>query len=196
MDRLRAAGYTGQFTPLEDGIRRYVQDYLARRILRVIPVLLFPNLDPVAIQIGPFGDPLVRAGLYRRHRSGLAPDAPPGGTGAGGRDTAQVDDFVSWATLGVVLGGRLGYCLFYQPAVYLADPIISARLDRRYEFSRRHAGRVDRRLLFCRHNRIPILGFADRLSVCAPIGLGLGRVANSSMANFGVGPRRTGCPGR
>ena len=36
--------------------------------------------------------------------------------------TLQVDDFLTWATLGVVLGGRLGYVLFYQPGVYLAHP--------------------------------------------------------------------------
>ena len=56
IDRLRAAGYAGQFTPLEEGIRRYVQDYLTQaRPLRMIPVLLFPQFDPVIVQIGPFG---------------------------------------------------------------------------------------------------------------------------------------------
>ena len=55
MGSLRTAGYPGQFTPLEDGMRRYVQDYLARaRPLRMIPVLLFPQFDPVIVQVGPF----------------------------------------------------------------------------------------------------------------------------------------------
>jgi phosphatidylglycerol:prolipoprotein diacylglycerol transferase len=91
----------------------------------------------------------------------------------------QVDDFVSWATLGVVLGGRLGYCLFYQPSVYLADPIGILRVwTGGMSFHGGMLGVSIAVFLFCRHNRIPILGFADRLSVCAPIGLGLGRVAN------------------
>ena len=93
--------------------------------------------------------------------------------------TTQVDDFVSWATLGIVLGGRLGYCLFYQPAVYLADPIGILRIwTGGMSFHGGMLGVAIAILLFCRHNKISILGFGDRLSVCAPIGLGLGRIAN------------------
>ena len=50
MERLRAAGYAGQFTPLEEGIRRYVQDHLApaRPLSLMIPSCCFPQFDPVA----------------------------------------------------------------------------------------------------------------------------------------------------
>ncbi len=145
----------------------------------MIPVLLFPNLDPVAIQIGPLA---IRwyalayiAGIVLSWRlmRYLVARTPVIAT------SAQVDDFVSWATLGVVLGGRLGYCLFYQPSVYLADPIAILKVwTGGMSFHGGILGVAIAVVLFCRHLRIPILGFADRLAVCAPIGLGLGRIAN------------------
>lgn len=91
----------------------------------------------------------------------------------------QVDDFLTWATLGVVLGGRIGYVLFYQPGFFLDHPaMVFAVWDGGMSF---HGGMLGVALaiaLFCRYNRIPILGFADRIAVAAPIGLGLGRIAN------------------
>ncbi len=145
----------------------------------MIPGLLFPNLDPVAIQIGPLAIRwyalayIVGIILSWRLMRRLAAQSPEIAT------TTQVDDFVSWATLGVVLGGRLGYCLFYQPSVYLADPIGILRVwTGGMSFHGGILGVAIAIVLFCRHYRIPILGFSDRLAVCAPIGLGLGRVAN------------------
>jgi phosphatidylglycerol:prolipoprotein diacylglycerol transferase len=145
----------------------------------VIPVLLFPNLDPVAIQIGPLAIRwyalayivgIILSWRLMRRLVVLPPEVAT---------TVQVDDFVSWATLGVVLGGRLGYCLFYQPSVYLADPIAILRVwTGGMSFHGGMLGVTIAILLFCRHYRLSILGFSDRLAVCAPIGLGLGRVAN------------------
>jgi phosphatidylglycerol---prolipoprotein diacylglyceryl transferase len=145
----------------------------------VIPVLLFPNLDPVAIQIGPLAirwyalayiTGIVLGWRLMRRLVAAPPEvATP----------TQIDDFVSWATLGIVLGGRLGYCLFYQPSVYLADPLGILKVwTGGMSFHGGMLGVVIAIILFCRHNGIPILGFSDRLSVCATIGLGLGRVAN------------------
>jgi phosphatidylglycerol:prolipoprotein diacylglycerol transferase len=145
----------------------------------VIPVLPFPNLDPVALQIGPLA---IRwyalayiAGIILSWRlmRRLVAQPPEIAT------RLQVDDFVSWATLGVVLGGRLGYCLFYQPSVYLADPLAILRVwTGGMSFHGGMLGVAIAVFWFCRHSGIPILGFADRLAVCAPIGLGLGRIAN------------------
>ena len=145
----------------------------------MIPVLLFPNLDPVAVQIGPLAirwyalayivGIIVSWRLMRR----LVTMAPEVTT------PDKVDDFVSWATLGVVLGGRLGYCLVYQPSVYLADPIGILRVwTGGMSFHGGMLGVTIAILLFCRQYHISILGFGDRLAVCAPIGLGLGRLAN------------------
>jgi phosphatidylglycerol:prolipoprotein diacylglycerol transferase len=145
----------------------------------VIPVLLFPNIDPVAVHIGPLAirwyalayiAGIVLSWRLMRRLVVLSPEVAT---------TTQVDDFVSWATLGVVVGGRLGYCLFYQPSVYLADPIGILRVwTGGMSFHGGMLGVAIAIIWFCRHYRIPVLGFADRLAVCAPIGLGLGRVAN------------------
>jgi phosphatidylglycerol---prolipoprotein diacylglyceryl transferase len=91
----------------------------------------------------------------------------------------QTDDFLTWATLGVVFGGRLGYVLFYQPGVYFAHPLMILQVwAGGMSFHGGALGVTLATVWFCRRNRIPLLGFADRLAVCVPIGLGLGRVAN------------------
>jgi phosphatidylglycerol:prolipoprotein diacylglycerol transferase len=78
-----------------------------------------------------------------------------------------------------VLGGRLGYVLFYQPGVYLAHPLQAfAVWEGGMSFHGGALGVTVAIIWFCRRNKIPLLGFADRLAVCVPIGLGLGRIAN------------------
>ena len=145
----------------------------------MIPVLLFPEFNPFIVQIGPFG---VRwyalayiAGLvlgWQLMRR-LAQLAPPVAT------KLQVDDFLTWATLGVVLGGRLGYVLFYKPGDYLAHPLqILEVWQGGMSFHGGAIGVAVAIIWFCRRNGIPLLAFADRIAVCAPIGLGLGRIAN------------------
>lgn len=145
----------------------------------MIPVLLFPEFNPVIVQIGPFGirwyalayiAGLVLGWRLMRRLAQLPPVvATP----------LQVDDFLTWATLGVVLGGRLGYVLFYQPSVYLAHPTqILAVWQGGMSFHGGALGVAVAIAWFCRRNAIPLLGFADRIAVCAPIGLGLGRIAN------------------
>jgi phosphatidylglycerol---prolipoprotein diacylglyceryl transferase len=145
----------------------------------VIPVLLFPQFDPVIVQLGPFAirwyalayitGLILGWRLMRR----LALRIPPVAT------QEQVDDFLTWATLGVVLGGRLGYVLFYQPSVYLAHPLQAfAVWEGGMSFHGGMLGVTVATIWYCRRNRIPLLGFTDRLAVVAPIGLGLGRIAN------------------
>jgi phosphatidylglycerol---prolipoprotein diacylglyceryl transferase len=145
----------------------------------VIPVLLFPQFDPVLVQFGPLAirwyalayitSLVIGWRLVRR----FAQFAPAVAT------QLQVDDFLTWATLGVVLGGRLGYVLFYQPAVYLAHPfMILAVWEGGMSFHGGMLGVAVAIIIYCRRNRIPLLGFADRIAIVAPLGLGLGRVAN------------------
>ena len=91
----------------------------------------------------------------------------------------QVDEFLTWATVGVVLGGRLGYVLFYQPGRYLAEPLeIFAVWHGGMSFHGGMLGVAIAIVIFCRRQSIPLWGFADRIAVVAPVGLGLGRVAN------------------
>ena len=89
------------------------------------------------------------------------------------------DDFLTWAALGVVLGGRLGYVLFYQPSFYLAHPLDAfAVWEGGMSFHGGTLGVIVALLVFTRRYRIPLLGFADRLAIIVPLGLGLGRCAN------------------
>ena len=144
----------------------------------MIPVLLFPQIDPV-IHIGPFG---IRwyamayiAGLvlgWRLMRR-LVKMPPAVAT------PLQVDDFLTWATLGVVLGGRLGYVLFYQPGTFLADPMRILQVwTGGMSFHGGMLGVALATVWFCRRNAISLLGFADRIAVVTPIGLCFGRIAN------------------
>jgi phosphatidylglycerol:prolipoprotein diacylglycerol transferase len=145
----------------------------------MIPVLLFPQFDPVIVHVGPFSIRwyaiayivgLVAGWRLARRAVGWTPSvATP----------LQVDDFLTWATLGVVLGGRLGYVLFYQPSLYLAHPLmILAVWEGGMSFHGGMLGVTIAIVLFCRRNAIDLLGFADRVAVVVPIGLGLGRIAN------------------
>ena len=145
----------------------------------MIPALLFPQVDPVIVQIGPLAIRwyalayIVGLVLGWRLMRRLVERSPVVAT------PLQVDDFLTWATLGVVLGGRLGYVLFYQPRTYLHDPLgIFAVWQGGMSF---HGGMLGVSLAvvwFCRRQHIPLLGFADRLAVVAPVGLCLGRIAN------------------
>jgi phosphatidylglycerol:prolipoprotein diacylglycerol transferase len=141
--------------------------------------LQFPQFDPVLLHLGPISirwyalayiTGLV-IGWQVMRRLVLQPPAVA--------TQAQTDDFLTWATLGVVLGGRLGYVLFYQPGFYLKNPLqIPAVWTGGMSFHGGMLGVVVALVLFCRINRIPLLGFADRMAVVTPIGLGLGRIAN------------------
>jgi phosphatidylglycerol---prolipoprotein diacylglyceryl transferase len=91
----------------------------------------------------------------------------------------QVDDFLTWATLGIILGGRLGYVLFYQPGFYFTHPAdIVAVWDGGMSFHGGFLGVSIALLWFCRKHQIKVLRFADRIAVAVPIGLFLGRCAN------------------
>jgi phosphatidylglycerol:prolipoprotein diacylglycerol transferase len=145
----------------------------------MIPVLLFPQFDPVIVQLGPLAirwyalayiTGLVVGWRMVRRLARLTPVVAT---------ALQVDDFLTWATLGVVLGGRLGYVLFYQPGTYLAHPaMILAVWEGGMSFHGGMLGVAIATIVFCRRNAIPVFGFADRIAVVAPIGLGLGRCAN------------------
>src|ERR1019366_6409762 len=145
----------------------------------MFPVLLFPQFDPVLLRIGPLAIRwyalayIVSLILAWRIVRRLVLRTPAVAT------ALQVDDFLSWATRGVVLGGRLGYVLFYQPLHFLAEPLqIFVVWQGGMSFHGGMLGVAIAIVWFCRRQGIPVLGFADRIAVVAPIGLGLGRIAN------------------
>jgi phosphatidylglycerol:prolipoprotein diacylglycerol transferase len=139
----------------------------------------FPAIDPVAIAFGPF---VVRwyalayiAGLLMGWRYCLIlADRPPRLV-----DRRDIDDFLVWATLGVVLGGRIGYVLFYQPSYYLQHPIEALYLwHGGMSFHGGALGVTIAILLFTRVRRLPVLAFSDIIGEAIPIGLFFGRIAN------------------
>lgn len=145
----------------------------------MLPVLIFPQFDPVMVHVGPLAIRwyamayitalLVGWRLVRR----LVTLAPRAAT------PEQVDDFLTWATLGVVLGGRLGYILFYQPQLYLEHPLAALQVwHGGMSFHGGALGVVLALALFSWRNGLSFLAFSDRVTVVVPMGLGLGRVAN------------------
>lgn len=147
-------------------------------------VIPFPVFDPVAISIGPVAirwyalayiAGIVLGWLYARWL--IAQDAL---WGARPRpDGRTLDDLLTWVTLGVVLGGRLGFVLFYRPGYYLEQPLEALMIWRGgMAFHGGLLGVVVAILLYSRARRLPAITFCDILGVVTPIGLFFGRIAN------------------
>ncbi len=141
--------------------------------------LVYPHIDPVLVRIGPFA---IRwyalaylAGLLFGWWA-LRRMVGPAGLRA---RPEQVDDFLLLATLGVVIGGRLGYVFFYYPSLYLADPVEILRLwDGGMSFHGGLLGVVAAMIVWTRRVGVPFFAFADLVATVAPVGLFLGRLAN------------------
>src|ERR1700694_1878129 len=89
------------------------------------------------------------------------------------------DDFVLWVTLGIILGGRIGYVLFYNFSYFIAHPIEIPQLWKGgMSFHGGFIGCVLAVILFARSRGIPVLALGDLTCAVGPIGLFLGRLAN------------------
>jgi len=144
----------------------------------------FPVIDPVALDLGPvsikwyglaymFG--LLLGWTYARKLSDdrrLWGKKPP-------VKADHFDDLLLWVTLGVVIGGRLGYVLFYDPARFAAHPVeIFKTWNGGMSF---HGGLVGSLLViwwFSRKHRLPVLSVWDICAATLPLGLFFGRMAN------------------
>jgi len=92
---------------------------------------------------------------------------------------AQVEELFTAVILGVILGGRLGHVLFYQPGYYLQNPIEALYIWRGgMSFHGGLLGVAVAALLFARRHRVPVAQLSDALAVATPVGLLLGRIAN------------------
>ncbi len=145
----------------------------------MIFVIPFPAIDPVLVEFGPF---VIRwyalayiAGILLgwRYMLSLAARRP-------GRPNARdIDDVVVWATIGTVLGGRLGYVLFYKPAYFLANPeAVLFVWQGGMSFHGGLLGVLAAVALFTWRRGIGLPGLADLVACAAPIGLFFGRLAN------------------
>ena len=145
----------------------------------MIAVITFPEIDPVLISIGPFAirwyalayiGGLVIAWRYCRWLAVRPPQSV---------SADAFDDFLLWATLGILLGGRLGYVLFYKPDFYLANPLEILFIWRGgMSFHGGLLGMVAAEVMFARRRGLPVLALADIVAAASPIGLFLGRIAN------------------
>jgi phosphatidylglycerol:prolipoprotein diacylglycerol transferase len=146
--------------------------------------LPFPAFKPVLIEIGPFAirwyalayiAGILIAWLYARliiRSDRLWGGNPP-------FTTIDLDDFILWVTLGIILGGRTGYVLFYNPAHFAAHPAEIIQLWKGgMSFHGGFAGCVAAVMLFARRRGISMLSLGDVTCAVGPIGLLLGRLAN------------------
>lgn len=149
-------------------------------------MLIHPMIDPVAVRIGPLAvhwyglTYLAAFGLFlwlgsRRLRH--PPFVALAGPGAWSRK--DVEDILFLGVLGVVLGGRIGYCLFYKPAYYLAHPLeVFAVWQGGMSFHGGMLGVVAAMVWFARSRQRPFWQVADFVAPCVPTGLAAGRVGN------------------
>jgi len=139
----------------------------------------FPHIDPVFLRIGPLQFRwyglmyvlsfiatyfIIRSEATRRQLA-LTKD--------------DVADLVFYGALGVVLGGRCGYILFYNLGFYLANPLkLFAVWEGGMSFHGGFLGVVVAFLIYSRRKKIPFPALIDMAALCAPVGLGLGRIGN------------------
>ncbi len=113
-----------------------------------------------------------------RRLGGIEPSSAPLG-GPAPMTLLDIDDFVLWASLGVILGGRIGYVLFYNLAHFSSHPIeIIQPWKGGMSFHGGFAGVVVAVVLFARTRNVPMLSLGDVICAVYPIGHFFGRVAN------------------
>jgi phosphatidylglycerol---prolipoprotein diacylglyceryl transferase len=139
----------------------------------------FPQIDPVFLSIGPLqfrwyglmyvlafvATYLIIRSETRRKQLSLTSD--------------EVADLVFFGAMGVVLGGRLGYILFYNLGFYLEHPLrVFAVWEGGMSFHGGFLGVICAVAIFARRKQIPFFTLIDMAALCAPVGLGLGRLGN------------------
>lgn len=154
-------------------------------LLLPLAALPFPDIDPVIVQVGPlavhwyglgyvvgilfawwYGKRLLaNPALWRGGQAPLKPD--------------DLDDFIIWAAAGIVLGGRIGYILFYDLARYIENPLaILAIWEGGMSFHGGFLGTTIAMILFARSRGASAWSLFDVVAAGVPVGLGLVRVAN------------------
>ncbi len=142
-------------------------------------MIAYPNIDPIAFQIGPLAVRwyglmyligFVAAFFLIRHLARLRNLSLSGD---------ELSDLLFYCMLGVILGGRLGYVLFYDPGYYLQHPLKTLAVwQGGMSFHGGLLGVVLAACTFCLRKHKPLLLTGDILVTAAPVGLGLGRLGN------------------
>ena len=147
--------------------------------------LPFPNIDPVIFSIGPlsvhwYGAMYVvgiLCGWFFAKRVVTNPKLwPASGAPFGGAD---LDDFLTWAVVGIIAGGRLGYVLFYNLSYYLANPLaIPAVWDGGMSFHGGAIGSIIAMVLFARRRGFSAFSLLDVIAASSCFGIFFVRIAN------------------
>jgi phosphatidylglycerol:prolipoprotein diacylglycerol transferase len=146
--------------------------------------LNFPDFDPVLIHLGPFAirwyalayivgilAGWVYARALVRWRDAWGGPSPI--------TALDFDDFIVWVTVGIILGGRTGYVLFYNPQYFAAHPLEAFELWKGgMSFHGGFLGCVAAVFAFAKKRGLPVLSLGDVTCAVGPIGLMLGRIAN------------------
>lgn len=147
--------------------------------------MTLPDINPILLQIGPVAIHWyalayivgIALGWWYLHRV-INSEALWGPKGAP-LDNTRLEDMVLWLALGIIVGGRIGYILFYDLAAVMADPLRAFRVwEGGMAFHGGFMGVVIAALLYARAQKINPWSLGDLLACAAPIGLFLGRMAN------------------
>ena len=143
-------------------------------------MLIHPDFNPIALQLGPFAVhwygimyllAFAQLILLGRYRIKTRPES--------GWTNQMLDDLLFYGVLGVVLGGRLGYVLFYKPEYYFAHPLeIFYVWEGGMSFHGGFLGVLIAMLVFSRKAKMSWLGISDFIAPLVPLGLGFGRLGN------------------
>ncbi|MDD3182687.1 MAG: prolipoprotein diacylglyceryl transferase [Alphaproteobacteria bacterium] len=139
----------------------------------------FPPLDPILLSIGPIHVRWYALAYLAGFVLGIWLCKKLAALSPNGPSAKDYDDFLTWAVLGTVLGGRLGYVLFYQFDYYLQAPLEALQIwHGGMSFHGGMLGVIAAAYFFARSRKLRFFAFTDILACVTPIGLGLGRLAN------------------
>ena len=151
----------------------------------LLSLMAFPDIDPVIFSLGPvqvrwYGLAYVTGILLGwRYARRLVENRrlwPEGGSHISALD---IDDFLIWATVGIVAGGRIGYILFYDFAAVSANPLRAFEIwNGGMSFHGGLLGTLAAMILFARSRAIPLFSLFDVVCAVVPFGLFFGRLAN------------------
>jgi phosphatidylglycerol:prolipoprotein diacylglycerol transferase len=153
--------------------------------LKLSALMPFPEIDPVAFSLGPIAvhwyglayvAGILCGWLYARRlarNDALWPnDRSP-------ITATHLDDFLVWVAVGIVLGGRIGYILFYDFAAVVDNPVRAIQIwNGGMSFHGGFLGATLAMVFFARRNGIPVLSMFDIVATVVPFGLLFGRIAN------------------
>lgn len=141
--------------------------------------IVFPAIDPIAVSVGPFAvhwyalsyvAGILLGWWYLHHLNKISGHL---------LENKAMDDIILWAVLGIILGGRIGYVVFYNAEYYLSHPEEALMIWRGgMSFHGGLIGVILAIILFCRKYKVKFWPVIDIIACVTPIGLGLGRIAN------------------